>query len=176
MLVYLNPGHDRELDSGAINTHSGIRECDKAYELGCKVKDCLEARGVSVRLGQDDNLYAVCDEANDCDADIFVSIHFNGFNGLATGTETLISSSAASLILGHCIQSRMKTVLGLADRGLKERAGLLVLRSTVMPAVLLEVCFIDNDRDMARYNGREDKMAAAIADGIQNYFQQSNIA
>ena len=172
MFIYLNPGHDRELDCGAFNKHTGARECDLAYELGCKVQACLEASGASVRLGQDDNLYAVCDEANECGADIFVAIHFNAFNELASGTETLISNTPASLILGHCIQSNMKSILGLTDRGLKERMGLFVLRNTVMPAVILEVCFIDNDRDLTRYQSVKDKLAEGICQGILDYTSQ----
>ena len=166
MLVYLNPGHDRELDCGALNKHSGTRECDKAYELACKIQDYLESQNVPACVGQDDNLYAVCDDANEKGADLFISIHFNAFNEMATGTETLISSTPASLILGHCIQSHLKAVLGLPDRGLKERMGMFVLRNTIMPAVIVEVCFIDNDKDLARYTGKEDKTAEAIGNGI----------
>ena len=33
MKVYLNAGHDRDLDSGAVNADLGLRECDAAYEL-----------------------------------------------------------------------------------------------------------------------------------------------
>lgn len=36
MLVYLNPGHDRKLDSGAVNTNLNLRECDLAWRLGEK--------------------------------------------------------------------------------------------------------------------------------------------
>ena len=33
MKVYLNAGHDRQLDPGAVNRHLHVRECDAAYEL-----------------------------------------------------------------------------------------------------------------------------------------------
>jgi N-acetylmuramoyl-L-alanine amidase len=121
---------------------------------------------VTVQLRQDDDLQAVCDEANDLDADVFVSIHFNAFNCKATGTETLISSTPASLVLGHWIQQHVQAVLGLPNRGLKERPNLWVLRGTAMPAVLVEVCFIDNNVDMACYEGKKEEVAAAIANGI----------
>ena len=169
MKIYLNAGHDRLLDSGAVNEAMGLRECDLAYELAQKVKGYLERNGVAVLFGQQDNLYAVCGEANDAEADAFVSLHFNAFNKRAAGTETLISHTAESLLLGHAIQSNIKAVLNLPDRGLKERPGLFVLRNTAMPAVVVEVCFIDNDYDMRCYEAHKDETARAIAAGIIQY-------
>ena len=72
-------------------------------------------------------------------------------------------------MLGHCIQSNLKAVLNLPNRGLKERPGLFVLRSTMMPAVLVEVCFLDNDSDWRRYAAHKDAAARAIATGIMQY-------
>ena len=165
MKVYVNAGHDRQLDSGAVNPRLDLRECDAAYELACLVMSYLEDNGIAVHFGQNDDLYAVCDEANWEDCDLFISLHFNAFNGRASGTETLISGSTGSLMLGHCIQSNVKAVLNLPNRGLKERPGLFVLRSTMMPAVLVEVCFIDNDSDWRRYAAHKDAVARAIATG-----------
>ena len=52
MKVYLNPGHDRLLDSGAVNAALNLRECDLAYELAEAVQAYLERNGVAVVLGQ----------------------------------------------------------------------------------------------------------------------------
>ena len=38
-----------------------------------------------------------------------------------------------------------------------------------MPAVLVEVCFIDNDFDWRRYDTHRDEAAQAIATGIMQY-------
>lgn len=172
MKVYLNAGHDRLLDSGAVNQSLDLRECDAAYELACLVRHYLEENGIAVLFGQKDNLYSICEEANGEDCDIFISLHFNAFNSRASGTETLISGSTGSLMLGHCIQSNLKAVLNLPNRGLKERPGLFVLRSTMMPAVLVEVCFLDNDSDWRRYAAHKDEAARAIATGIMQYPHQ----
>ena len=169
MKVVCERRHDRQLDSGAVNPRLDLRECDAAYELACLVMSYLEDNGIAVHFGQNDDLYAVCDEANWEDCDLFISLHFNAFNGRASGTETLISGSTGSLMLGHCIQSNVKAVLNLPNRGLKERPGLFVLRSTMMPAVLVEVCFIDNDSDWRRYAAHKDAVARAIATGILQY-------
>lgn len=169
MKIYVNPGHDRKLDSGAVNTNLQLRECDVAYELAMLVKTYLERHGMTVLVGQYDDLYAICAEANEFEADYFVSIHFNAFNKRATGTETLVSGSLESLLLGHSIQANVKAVLCLPDRGIKERPGMFVLRNTVMPAVIVEVCFLDNDYDMRRYEGQKENVARAIATGIVQY-------
>lgn len=63
----------------------------------------------------------------------------------------------------------MQQVLQLPDRGIKARPDLYVLRATRMPAILVETCFIDNDADLRRYEGREDACARAVADGICQY-------
>lgn len=34
MKVYINPGHDLDYDSGAVNPNSGLRECDVARKSG----------------------------------------------------------------------------------------------------------------------------------------------
>ncbi|MDD6860749.1 MAG: N-acetylmuramoyl-L-alanine amidase, partial [Megasphaera elsdenii] len=110
MKVYLNAGHDRQLDSGAVNRRLNLRECDAAYELALGVQQYLERNGIAVVFGQDDDLYHICDQANQAECDLFVSIHFNAYNGRASGTETLISGSTGSLMLGHCIQTNLKAV------------------------------------------------------------------
>ena len=98
MKVFINPGHDKEHDPGAVNPNSGLRECDVAAEVGALVVDYLEAAGCECRILQSDNLageseYAdrkgqtVCGDANDWEADVFVSIHCNAANCVARGTE-----------------------------------------------------------------------------------------
>ena len=169
MLVYLNPGHDRKLDSGAVNTNLNLRECDLAWRLGEKVRDHLVMNGMQVILRQSDDLNEICRHANQSQADVFVSLHFNAFNTKATGTETLISYTPKSLLLGHCIQSYGRAILCLSDRGIKERNTLCVIRGTAMPACILETCFIDNDSDIRRYLKYEDKVARAIAAAIMRY-------
>ena len=59
--------------------------------------------------------------------------------------------------------------LGTTDRGIKSRPGLLVLRQTDMPAVLVETAFIDNDEDAALLTGKTDEFARAIARGVTDY-------
>lgn len=185
MKVYINPGHDLDYDSGAVNPNSGLRECDVAAKIGAKVKEYLEEAGCECRLLQSDNLYydsqyddrpiAVCADANDWPADIFVSIHCNAANGNARGTEVeCYSRMSNGGNLAQCIQSQIVSALGTVDRGVKEMPGLIVLKHTDMPAVLVETAFIDNDADAALLTDRWDAFAAAIARGVTDYEQSLN--
>ena len=167
MKVAINAGHCPGLDSGCVG--SKITEVELTKPYAEKVQAYLEAAGIETLFIQDNELQNICDQANEFGADIFVSIHFNAFNKRASGTETCISGTTASLLLGHSIQSNIVAALKLPNRGLKEHAEFFVLRSTAMPAVLLEICFIDNNHDWRRYVRCQDDVARAIATGIMQY-------
>ena len=56
--------------------------------------------------------------------------------------------------------------LGFQELGVKSRPGLVVLRRTKMPAVLIEAGFINNDQDNAIFDSQFQDVAQAIASGI----------
>ena len=58
------------------------------------------------------------------------------------------------------------TETGWKDLGVMERPGLIVLRKTKMPAVLVEAGFLDNEKDNRFFDQNFQKVAQAIADGI----------
>lgn len=178
MKVFINSGHDRTYDSGAVNTALGLRECDIAYDIGILVQKYLIDAGCDVKLLQSDNLYwdsdyglpCVVEEANDWEADIFISIHCNSFNTLANGTETLVyDMGGKSEILANCVQDQIINSLHTVDRGIKERPGLVVLNSTNMPAILVETAFIDNEKDVQLLINNKDDFARSIARGVTDY-------
>lgn len=182
MKVFINPGHDLKYDSGAVNTMTGLRECDIAAQIGAAVKKYLTTAGCAVQILQSDNLandseyrdrpIAVCDQANTWPADVFVSIHCNAANGNARGTETYCYSPfSQGGKLAQCIQTQIVNSLHTVDRGVKSMSGLIVLKHTQMPAVLVEVAFIDNDADAALLTEKWDDFARAIARGITDYWQ-----
>lgn len=55
---------------------------------------------------------------------------------------------------------------GFKNLGVDERKNLVVLKRTKMPAVLVEVGFINNDKDNYLFDEEFDSIAQAIADGI----------
>lgn len=171
MKVFLNPGHAPNgiPDPGACGC--GLRECDVAKSVADLVEHYLVAAGVEV-VGnmQDDDLSAITGTANSSDADIFVSIHCNAANSMAHGTEVLVyPGSVRGRQLGECIQRQIVDSLDTTDRGLKDRPGLWVLKSTDMPAVLVELAFIDNEDDAALLRDNQDDFARAIARGVTDY-------
>lgn len=179
--VFINPGHDRQYDSGACH-RNGRREADVAYEIGVLAKKYLEAAYCEVKMIQSDNLCmdsvhdglpCVTYVANDWPADIFVSIHCNAFNGNARGTETLCyntNSNGGKLAYGIHGQL-LNSIPGLVDRGVKGRKDLIVLKHTDMPAVLVETAFIDNDADLQLLEQYKDDFARAIARGVTDYLK-----
>lgn len=186
MKVFINPGHDTTYDSGAVNPNTGLRECDVAAEVGALVVDYLEAAGCECQIMQSDNLAptregrssyddrqgpTVTETANNWGADIFVSIHCNSANTAAQGTEVECYGGGAGEQLAQCIQSQVVNSLGTVDRGVKYMPQLLVLKYTDMPAVLVEMAFINDDEDAALLTGKTDEFARAIARGVTDYEQ-----
>ena len=166
--IFINPGHDIDLDSGAVNPNTGRRECDVASDAGKLLACYLQTAGCEVRTLQNDDLGLVCSESNEWGADIFVSLHCNAFNTQARGTETLYKSFNGQR-LANDIQSQIIRSIDTVDRGVKERQDLWVLNGTDATAVLVEMAFIDNDEDLALLNNDLDTIVRAIARGITDY-------
>ena len=184
MKIFINPGHMPGVDSGAVNPVSGLRECDVAKKVGELVEYYLQSAGCSTMLLQSNNLcgeepkdFNICASANAWQADLFVSLHCNSFNTYARGIETLVfdlSSKAARL--AGCIQRQLVSTAQnidstVIDRGWKQRNDLAVLKYTDMPAVLVEMGFIDNDFDVVLLENNQDDLARAIARGVTDYMR-----
>lgn len=178
--VFINPGHCPGVDCGAINTKLYVFEADIALQIGEKVVDYLRAAGCEAEILQSNNLCGedprdlnVTKTANDWGAEIFVSLHCNAFNQHAQGTECLVFSKfTESEQLAKAIQAQIVSSLGTVDRGIKERSDLIVLKCTAMPAVLVEMAFIDNEDDCLKLMQKQDEFAAAIARGVTDYLTQ----
>lgn len=168
MKVFINPGHDINLDSGAVNPVYGTRECDVARDAGKMLARYLETAGCEVRTLQDDDLSLVCAESNNWGADVFVSLHCNAFNTVARGTETLYKSFNGQQ-LAQCIQDQIINSINTVDRGVKKRDGLWVLNGTDAVAVLVEMAFIDNEYDHSLLMNDLDTIVRAIARGITDF-------
>jgi len=168
MKVFLNPGHDINLDSGAVNPVYGTRECDVARDAGKMLARYLDIAGCDVRTLQSDDLGLVCEQSNEWGTDIFVSLHCNAFNTQARGTETLYKSFNGQR-LAQCIQDQIINSINTVDRGVKKRDGLWVLNGTNATAVLVEMAFIDNEYDHSLLMNDLDTIVRAIARGITDF-------
>lgn len=148
--VIIDAGHGGE-EPGAM--YDGRREKDDTLRLALAIGQILENNGVDVVYTRTTDIYDTPLEkaqiANQSGADYFVSIHRNAFPvpGGASGAMTLVYQDAGvPAMLADNIQRNLVET-GFRDLGVQERPGLIVLRKTQMPAVLVEAGFIDNPED-----------------------------
>lgn len=109
--------------------------------------------------------------------DFFVSIHRNSYptDNTVSGVETLVyDKSGIKLQMAENINEQLEAV-GFVNLGVKERPGLVVLRRTRMPAVLVEVGFINSDTDNQLFDDNFDDIALAIAEGILDTLQMNGL-
>jgi len=168
-LVVLDAGHGGA-NPGAV--YNGRQEKDDVLELAFAVGRVLEDNGVDVYYTRTSDIYETpyqkAMEGNEVGADYFVSIHRNSspYPNQYTGVETLVYNRyGRAAELAYNINSQLEQV-GFINQGVNERPGLVVLNSTEMPAVLLEVGFINTDADNELFDDRFNEIAAAIAQGI----------
>jgi len=150
-IVLIDPGHGGS-DPGAV--HHGMTEAYLNLDVSLMVIDMLRADGI-VRVfttRYDDSTVLNSHRANMANqvADIFVSVHHNAANGRAHGTETLYTIHANenqtgfnSRSMAQIFQSNLVEDLDTVDRGLRHRPLIQILNSTTIPAVLLEIEFMD---------------------------------
>jgi N-acetylmuramoyl-L-alanine amidase len=171
MKICVNPGHTLNgPGSGSIGIKNESIENRKVAKEVIRIlkeqgHEVVEATVDKENL-QNEYLKKCVDIANKSNCDLFVSIHFNAFDGRANGTEVLIynSSSKCKNEAKRICENISK--LGFKNRGVKERSDLHLLRHTKMASLLVECCFIDSESDMKIYNVED--MARAIVKGIFN--------
>lgn len=168
-LVVLDAGHGGA-NPGA--TYNGRQEKDDALALVLAIGPILEANGVEVYYTRTSDIYESpyqkAMEANNIGADYFVSIHRNSspYPNQYTGIESLVYNRYSEAArLAYNINTQLEQI-GFVNQGVNERPNLVVLNSTQMPAVLVEVGFINTDADNQLFDERFYDIAQAIADGI----------
>ncbi|MBO1582261.1 N-acetylmuramoyl-L-alanine amidase [Bacillus sp. XF8] len=125
----------------------------KLRALGHTVYDDTDEVGTT----QSQNLSNIVRNCNSHDVDLVISFHLNSFNTSANGVEVLYYDQKD---LAAKISSQLSQDIGWYNRGAKKRTDLYVLKNTKAPAILIELGFIDNDADMAKWN--VDKIANSI--------------
>ncbi|MBE5971292.1 MAG: N-acetylmuramoyl-L-alanine amidase [Lachnoclostridium sp.] len=173
--VIIDAGHGG-VEPGAI--YNGRKEKDDTLQLAFDLGNALERRGIQVEYTRVNDVYDSPYEkatiGNRSDADFFISIHRNAMPvpGTASGVETLVySKDGVAGQLAQNIQTELGNV-GWRNLGVIERPGLVVLRNTKMPAVLIEAGFIDNAADNAFFDEKLAATADAIADGVVMTFRE----
>ncbi len=169
--IVIDAGHGGN-DPGAV--YGDRLEKDDVLNLSLAVGEVLKQKGYDVEYTRTTDVYESpfekATKANATGADLFVSIHRNAAArpNTAEGVETLVyNDEGVKLEIAESINEQLEAV-GFENRGVKERPNLVVLKRTEMPAVLVEVGFIDSDSDNALFDEKFDAMAQGIADGIIN--------
>ena len=174
--IMLDAGHGGR-DPGAV--YNGRQEKDDSLALTLAVGELLQERGIDVLYTRTTDVYESpyqkAMEANAADADFFISIHRNSSPEANTysGVESLVyNRSGIKLEMAENINDQLEAV-GFVNLGVKERPGLVVLRRTRMPAVLVEVGFINSDTDNMLFDNNFDDIALGIAEGILDTLQMT---
>ncbi len=192
--IIIDPGHGG-IDDGHSGTHNGLTEDEVVLDTSLRVRELFQkkspfhvllTRETDSRPGNTaaESLKKRVEFAQQNKGDIFVSIHANGFDGSAHGTETYYWSSAArsnpnteeSKILAEKVQKRLVNALDTKDRGVKH-GDLYVVRENTMPAILAELAFIDNPEENEKLGSEywRQRAAEAIYSGILDYYEWKGV-
>jgi N-acetylmuramoyl-L-alanine amidase len=164
--IVISAGHSAKcigavgiLDEYTENVHVVNAVAEKLAARGVTVKKFIDTTSTTV----DQNLNAIVNYHNAQTRDLDVSIHFNANANTSkpVGTECLY---VTQLDLADDIAETIADASSLIDRGPKERTDLFFLNNTEMPAVLIEVCFVDSSADVEIYRAKFDQICEAIAD------------
>lgn len=174
--IILDAGHGG-YDNGAV--YFGRMEKYDNLDLTLEIGEILNNNGVDVLYTRVDDVYVSPLEraymANLEGADYFVSIHRNSSPTPNTysGVQSLVyDMDDPSAVLAANINQELEEV-GFSDLGITVRTDLAVLRRTNMPAVLVEVGFINTDSDNTLFDERFDEIAYAIATAILDTLGQN---
>ncbi|MCL2399103.1 MAG: N-acetylmuramoyl-L-alanine amidase [Defluviitaleaceae bacterium] len=169
-------------DPGAVA--NGLREKDFNLAISNNVSNILRGWGYQVINNRttdvNRDIIRDADLANESRVDALAEIHLNSNPGTpATGSEVFYSirDTGKGRQLASAILRRL-VALGFRDRGVKTMVNTNgqdtfgIIRRTNMPAVLVEVAFINNPEDMARLD--VGRVSLAIAEGIREAFPISS--
>ncbi len=177
--VVLDPGHGG-IDPGALNEAYGLVERDLTLAVAERTAAILRAQGHTVALTRADNETALSNSergelANACNAQRFVSIHFNSFeqpevNYTKTFWGVRDKDEAFSRVMNATLISTLGPGTNLGDGGVDEFGTGSLLRA-LMPGTLVETVFLSNPEEAVRLadpsGARLDAIAAAIAAGVE---------
>lgn len=184
--IYIDQGHNpNPPNTGAEG--NGYREQDITYAVGQSLATLLRNDGrfevrlsrpsATTQLGTSNasSLRERVNDANSWGADYFISIHTNAsVSPSANGTEVLVySTPSRSASLAENVLREVTEITGFANRGVKLRPGLYVLRKTTMPAILVELGFISNPYEANFMSNNPTLFARGIYQGLLDYLSLS---
>lgn len=176
--IMVDAGHGGP-DPGAA--YMGRQEKEDNLKLALAVGKILENSGVDVLYTRTTDDYLTPFErarlANEAEVDYFISFHRNSSPeaNQYQGVEVLVyDKSGIKYQMAQNIVGALGE-LGFREIGVQERPGLVVLRRTRMPALLVETGFINSSEDNRLYDEKFQEIARAIADAVLGTLNQENI-
>src|SRR5215471_17989754 len=174
MKIVISAGHSSIVRGADGPEPWGLDEFDENVRVVNRVAELLNAAGVSCEAvidthsdDQDENLNWLISEHNKRTRDRDVSIHFNhdGDTDGMRGTEVYYGSSTGREIAAD-VSAEIAIASGLTDRGAKDGSHLKWVRETEMPAVLVEVAFVNAKRDCELYRQHFEDICRSIAEVV----------
>lgn len=183
-IITLDAGHGGS-DPGAIGS-DGTKEKNITLAITKAVKELLEKKGAKVYMTRTTDVDVYGPNASDADelqarvnvgekynSDLFVSLHVNSsVNKNVGGFSTYYYPKTSNdLRIAKSIQDQLTANFGVDDLGVRQ-ANFYVIKRISMPATLVEMCFISNEKELVLMKGKwfQNKTARLIAAGIEKYF------
>lgn len=183
-IITLDAGHGGS-DPGAIGS-DGTKEKNITLPITKMLKEILEDKGAKVYMTRTTDVDVFGPNASDAEelqarvnvgekynSDMFVSLHVNSsVNKNIGGFSTYYYPKTDNdLRLAKNIQNKLAANFGVDDLGVRQ-ANFYVIKRISMPAVLVEMCFISNEKELTLMKGQwfQKKTARLIAEGIEKYF------
>ena len=177
--VALSAGHSNQngKDNGAV--YHGRVEGKETVKLRSDLVKKLKDHGIIANADVDSNVtFETVKLFKEYfgEHDIVIDIHFNASSSpSATGVEVLIPTKYSTMEYAMAVDmaSVISYALGIRNRGVKREdesaRGKLLFMSINAETILIEICFISNKTDMARYDTNYNKLVDKIAEVILNY-------
>lgn len=173
--IMLDAGHGGR-DTGAV--YNGRQEKDDTLRLVLSIGEILQNNGLDVEYTRTTDIYQSpyekAMEANNAGVDYFVSIHRNSFptDNVVSGVESLVYNLAGiKLEMAEDINEQLESI-GFVNLGVQARPNLVVLNRTRMPAIMVEVGFLNSNADNTLFDDNFSDIAQAIAAGILDTLNQ----
>lgn len=174
--IALDAGHGGA-DPGSV--YQGRQEKEDVQNLALSVGNILTDRGFDVVYTRTEDTYESPYEkaeiANRSGADVLISLHRNSMQepNTGSGAEALVYQKTGKAGKIAEILLTALQMVGFVNLGVTERPGLALLKYTKMPAVLLEVGFVDSEEDNRLYDSKFPEIASAVADGVEKSMEQA---
>ena len=182
MIVIIDPGHGGK-DPGAV--HGDYREKDQALGIAKRLQVKLVEKNIHSIMTRDKDEYIPLLHRAEIakkikDNAVFISIHLNASKSHAgSGFESFVLSRTSGNnkelqdILHEAI-AKINTKYRIKDRGKKEASFLVLKEIKHIPAILLELFFIDADTEKIEGSNYYTEVATTIATAIADNYKFNN--